>query len=242
MPENYLSLFKFFLDQGHDYVFSLILLDNLDSKVLKSAAGLPFLGASKLGLKLFRNIVELPLKKREKLFKSYQIPTQSFLTMNCPRAIDFITDNKIDLIVNLRTRCIYKAPILNAPRIGCLNIHHGLLPKYRGTLCDLYALVSGRVAGFSIHEMNEKIDAGAIHKVAIVADKEKIKSNNKYDFMDYLKLTEKKEANALLDLLQEIDKLKTFPRGEENSSSDVVFTKNPTRKQISEFIKKGFIL
>lgn len=242
MPDNYLELFKSFLDMRSDWVKGLVLLDNLDKKTIIQTLGLPLLGAKKIGLQLLKNIFSLPLNEREELFEEYKIPTLVWPSMNCNQALDYVQRHKIDLIVNLRTRCIYKSPILNAPKIGCLNIHHGILPNYRGTLCDLYALTENREAGFSIHEMNEKIDAGKLHAVVPVAKKEDVRVKKKFSYLNYLSKTCPVEAKTLFDLCSKIEKENGFPEGIENKATKKVFTKNPTRQQIKKFIKQGFLL
>lgn len=242
MPDNYFELFETFLKLRADWVKGLVLLDNLDQKTFIQTLGLPLLGAKQIGFQLLKNIFELPFKKREKLFTKHSIPTVAWPSMNCKEALNFVKENEIDLIVNLRTRCIYKSPILSAPKIGCLNIHHGLLPDYRGTLCDLYALTEDRSAGFSIHEMVEKIDAGILHAVVPVASKEETLENKKFSYMKYLKMTGKKEAQSLYDLCTKIESSGSFPEGLDNTPSKKSFTKNPNKKQIKEFIQKGFIL
>lgn len=242
MPGNYLELFEKFLETDASLVNGLVLLDNLDRKTLVKSLGLPFLGAKKIGTQLLKNIIELPLQKREKIFSQYKIPILNWDSMNSKEAISYVKEHKIDLIINLRTRCIYNKEILNAPKIGCLNIHHGLLPDYRGTFCDLYALTENREAGFSIHEMVEKIDAGALHRVIPVGKKEDVKVNNKYSYLEYLKMTAKKEAAALSELCREVKELNGLPTGVSNTSNKKKYTKNPTRKQIKEFINQGFIL
>ncbi len=242
MPDNYLALFKSFLEKRADWVKGIVLLDNLDRKTLLQSIGLPLIGVKGVGFQLIKNIIEVPLKEREKLFEKHNIPTMLWDSMNTKRALDFVDRHDIDVIINLRTRCIYKPEILNAPNIGCLNVHHGLLPNYKGTFCDLYALTEDREAGFSIHEMNEQIDAGKIHKVIPVASKEDIRVKNKYSYLKYLELTAEKEAQSLFELCEEIEKSNSFPKGIDNIPTDKVFTKNPNREKIKSFIDKGFIL
>jgi len=242
MPDNYLALFESFLNKRADWVKGLVLLDNLDKKTLLQSLGLPLLGVREIGFQLIKNILETPLKERENLFEKHNIPTMLWDSMNSKSALDYVDRHSIDLIINLRTRCIYKSEILNAPKIGCLNIHHGILPNYKGTFCDLYALTENREAGFSIHEMNEKIDAGKVHSVVPVARKEDIRVKDKYSYLKYLSLTSEREAQALFELCQEIEKLNSFPKGQPNIPTDRVFTKNPDRKKIKTFLKKGFLL
>lgn len=240
MPRNYYDLFESLLREVPDYIHGLVLLDNLDHKVLKSIVGLPLLGAGNIFKELTTNIAKLPLRERERLLERYHKKVYKIKTMNSKEAIEIIKENNIDLVINLRTRDIYKKEVLNAPHFGCMNIHHGLLPKYRGTMCDLYALSEGREAGFSIHMMNEKIDAGAIHQVVTVSHGEE------RDYMGYLAKTAAVEGRALASLLRaihrEIETSGKLPEGEPNVASEKVYTKNPTRKQVSEMKKKGMIL
>lgn len=236
MPGNYDSLFKKLLELEHAHIKGLALLQNMDRSILKSTAGLFYLGAKRIAFQLCKNIAELPLQKREKLFSDYNIPIFTWPNMNTASALGWVKKNDIDLIINLRTRCIYKTEILKAPKIGCINIHHGILPKYRGTLCDLYALSENREAGFTIHEMNEKIDAGLILKTKNVSIKGEV------NYLDYLRRTGEIEAKELSSLIREINKNKSLPDGITNSCDRPIFTRNPNREQIRDFIKKGMIL
>jgi methionyl-tRNA formyltransferase len=235
MPDNYLRLFQEVLRLNAKNIYGLILLENFDRSTIISSLGLPLLGAKRIGAQLIKNMIELPLKKREKLFISYGIPTHYYKSMNEQNVIDYIKRNEIDLIINIRTRCLYKQNILDAPKLGCLNIHHGLLPEYRGTLCDLYALTEGRQAGFSIHVMEKKVDNGAILARVEVSSGDK-------NYLEYLKKTEPLEAVELQRLFEQIEQNRQIPQGMENKTKNKVYTKNPSRKQIQSFIKQGFKL
>ncbi len=49
------------------------------------------------------------------------------------------------------------------PRLGALNMHGSLLPKYRGRAPVHWAIIHGETAtGASLHYMVEKPDAGAL--------------------------------------------------------------------------------
>lgn len=236
VPKNYLGLLeKVILNDQNRSIYGLIILENLDKSVVKSALKLYLVGARKIASQLLKNIFSLRKMEREILFKNHQREVVSFKSMNDPEAIEWLKKNDIDLVVNARTRCIYKKMVLSAPRLGCINIHHGLLPEYRGTLCDLYALTEGRNAGFSIHEMTSKIDAGTIYKKIEVSNSEK-------DYLNYLDMAQNKEGEALIELIREIEKLNHLPTGIPNQCANPIFTKNPTLKQIRYFLKKGFRL
>lgn len=58
---------------------------------------------------------------------------------------------------------ILKAPLLNLPAVGCVNVHSSLLPKHRGPNPFRAALLAGESeTGVSFHVMTEGIDTGAI--------------------------------------------------------------------------------
>ncbi len=58
---------------------------------------------------------------------------------------------------------ILPAPILEAPRLGCLNIHASLLPRWRGAAPIQHALMAGDAeTGITIMQMDEGFDTGAM--------------------------------------------------------------------------------
>jgi methionyl-tRNA formyltransferase len=58
---------------------------------------------------------------------------------------------------------ILPAPILGAPRHGCLNVHASLLPRWRGAAPIQRALLAGDEAtGITIMQMDEGLDTGPI--------------------------------------------------------------------------------
>ena len=60
---------------------------------------------------------------------------------------------------------------LTLPRLGALNMHGSLLPKYRGRAPVHWAIIHGETTtGASLHYMVEKPDAGALVDQAVGAD------------------------------------------------------------------------
>lgn len=78
--------------------------------------------------------------------------------------IDIKYLNEIDLILLCKFNII-KTDIINAPKLGIINIHLSLLPNYWGIHPVSWALINGeKRAGTSIHYVTEKIDGGDILK------------------------------------------------------------------------------
>ena len=69
---------------------------------------------------------------------------------------------------------ILPKPILEAPRLGCFNVHASLLPRWRGAAPINRAIMAGDAAsGVTIMKMDEGLDTGAMamaERAAIGAD------------------------------------------------------------------------
>jgi len=68
---------------------------------------------------------------------------------------------KADLMVVAAYGLILPLEVLEAPRLGCLNIHASLLPRWRGAAPIQRAILAGdKVTGITIMQMNEGLDTG----------------------------------------------------------------------------------
>ena len=66
-----------------------------------------------------------------------------------------------DLAVVAAYGLILPKPILEAPRLGCVNIHASLLPRWRGAAPIQRAILAGdAVSGVTIMQMDEGLDTG----------------------------------------------------------------------------------
>lgn len=58
---------------------------------------------------------------------------------------------------------ILPRPALDAPRLGCINLHPSLLPRWRGATPAAHAILHGdRETGLTVFRMDEGLDTGAI--------------------------------------------------------------------------------
>ena len=58
---------------------------------------------------------------------------------------------------------ILPRPILDAPRMGCLNVHASILPRWRGAAPIQWAIASGdRTTGVSLMKLDEGMDTGPV--------------------------------------------------------------------------------
>jgi folate-dependent phosphoribosylglycinamide formyltransferase PurN len=99
------------------------------------------------------------------------IPCLNMRSVNTPTARAVIAEFSPDLLISYS--CPYKiySKTLALPKIGCLNIHSSLLPKYAGVCTYIHVLADGvSKTGVTIHEMIEEFDAGRIvaqHEIPI---------------------------------------------------------------------------
>ena len=78
-----------------------------------------------------------------------------------PDAVARIAAEAPDLIVVVAYGHILPKSILDIPRIGCINVHASLLPKYRGAAPINWAVARGETTtGITIMRMDEGMDTG----------------------------------------------------------------------------------
>jgi len=74
-----------------------------------------------------------------------------------------INDLSPDLIVVCSYSMVIPKPVLSIPRLGCVNLHGGLLPQYRGPHVLNWAIINNdKETGVTLHYMDEGLDTGDI--------------------------------------------------------------------------------
>ncbi|MDW3095983.1 MAG: methionyl-tRNA formyltransferase [Gammaproteobacteria bacterium] len=83
--------------------------------------------------------------------------------VNSDEDINELSKLNLDLLVVAAYGQIFSQKLLNLPKMGCLNIHASLLPKWRGASPIQHAILAGdRVSGITIMQMQQAMDAGEI--------------------------------------------------------------------------------
>ncbi len=83
--------------------------------------------------------------------------------INRPEWVSLIKKIDPDIIFSFYYRNMISGEILSIPRLGAINLHGSLLPKYRGRCPINRALVNGeKETGVTLHYMIDKPDAGDI--------------------------------------------------------------------------------
>ena len=98
-----------------------------------------------------------------KLAKNKGLPIVECRSVNDPEYIERVKAISPDVIASVAAPEIFKKPIIDTPGTGCINIHSGRLPIYRGMMPNFWQLLKGeKTACVTVHEMVEKLDAGGI--------------------------------------------------------------------------------
>ncbi|MFC9538406.1 methionyl-tRNA formyltransferase [Lysinibacillus sp. NPDC056959] len=135
-----------------------------------------------------------------------------------------IIDLQPDLVVTAAFGQILPKELLDAPPLGCINVHASLLPKYRGGAPIHQAVIDGeKETGVTIMYMAQKLDAGdIISQKAILIEKD-----------DYTGRLFDKLSAVGSDLLKET--LPSIINGTNNRSvqdeAQVTFASNISREQ-----------
>lgn len=194
VPENYNRLVVGLA--SHPAIQGLIVLDNRTPDILKKALLLIASAAGpQMGMQILKNWFGPSQKDREQAYLAHGKKVFSLSALNSPEGYKLIESLQPDLLLNARTREIFPKEILTAAKLGCFNIHHGLLPNQRGLMCDFWSHIERLPTGFSVHRMTEKIDAGEILATCEVPLSETT-------FSDYLlraSISEKEVLSKLLD-------------------------------------------
>jgi folate-dependent phosphoribosylglycinamide formyltransferase PurN len=81
--------------------------------------------------------------------------------INNSATVASIKKSNIDVLIYC-SGGILRRPLINTPKIGVLNAHMGILPKYRGMNVLEWSLFYDDPIGVTIHFIDEGIDTGAI--------------------------------------------------------------------------------
>jgi len=122
---------------------------------------------------------------------------------------------KPDIIVVAAYGRILPPSILDLPRLGCINVHGSLLPKYRGAAPIQWAVINGETeVGVTIMKMDEGMDTGDILLSARILASPDETAGSLFEKLANLGARTLSQA---LDLLRE-DKLTATPQNHKDAT------------------------
>jgi methionyl-tRNA formyltransferase len=92
----------------------------------------------------------------------HAIPFQTVHNVNDASFVRSLAEAEPDVVVSSQGQ-IFRRPLLETPRLGCINRHSGLLPAYGGLKPVFWAMLNGETeVGVSVHLMEQQIDSGRV--------------------------------------------------------------------------------
>jgi methionyl-tRNA formyltransferase len=92
-----------------------------------------------------------------------KLPVRTPVSLKSPDEQRAFAALNADAAVVVAYGLILPRPVLEAPRLGCYNIHASLLPRWRGAAPIQRAIMAGdEVTGVSIMQMTEGLDEGPV--------------------------------------------------------------------------------
>jgi methionyl-tRNA formyltransferase len=95
--------------------------------------------------------------------EGFGIPVFTPKTLRDPAEQMLFASHDADVAVVVAYGLILPKPVLEAPRLGCLNLHGSLLPRWRGAAPIQRAVLAGDTrTGVMVMQMDEGLDTGSV--------------------------------------------------------------------------------
>lgn len=166
----------------------------------------------------------------EELSLDYSLPLVKVRNINHDKTKDGINSLKPDIIFVCTLNQIVQKEILDIPRHGCINIHAGLLPRYRGPASNFWVLFNGEEkTGITFHYMTEGVDDGDI----ILQKELRILPDDTEDMLD-IRLA-KLGSESICEVIKQIGNgtFKRRPQSEQQAS----YFRQPNSRQRKKLTK-----
>lgn len=144
-------------------------------------------------------------------------------SVNSKEYLERLRTLSLDLIISINASQKFKTGILSLPRLGCINVHGALLPRYRGRLPSFWVLANGeRETGTTVHFMNEELDDGPI----LLQERVPIAATDTQDTL--IRKTKTVGARLVVEAIDRLEQgsLQTLP----NDRSQATYFSFPTRE------------
>ncbi|MCK5915310.1 MAG: formyl transferase, partial [Deltaproteobacteria bacterium] len=152
--------------------------------------------------------------------------------INANTFVSRLKAQKPDLIISVAAPTIFKQELIALPGHGCINIHNGKLPNYRGMLPNFWQMYHNEKAiGITVHEINANIDEGKI----VLQEDVDILPDETLDSL--IRRTKKIAARIMIDAVEKIRMGQVTYK--ENPAQEGSYFSFPTRKDAREFKRRG---
>ena len=189
-----------------------------------------FMGTGNFAMPIFSSLIEAnhnilslfttTTKSQDRKSKENQLQfiaksnnINTYILSNLNKHTKILEEMEADIIVVVDYGLLIPKNILEITKYGCLNIHPSLLPKYRGAAPMQRALLNGETkTGVCVMKMDEGFDTGDV-----LTCKE-VKIDDRTTFSELHKTSSVIGAKLLLEVLENIDKIKAVNQSNFNIS------------------------
>ncbi len=143
--------------------------------------------------------------------------------VNAKEYLDRLRALNLDVVISINASQKFKREILALPRLGCINVHGALLPRYRGRLPSFWVLANGeKETGATVHFMNEELDDGPI----LLQERVPIEPDDTQDSL--IRKTKAVGARLLIEAIDRLEQgsVSTMP----NDRTQATYFSFPTRE------------
>jgi methionyl-tRNA formyltransferase len=175
---------------------------------------------------------KLRARSIESIAASAGVPVVATQSVNQPDYLDKVRAIAPDVIVSVAAPEIFKAKLLGLPPLGCINIHSGRLPAYRGMMPTFWQMLRGEPAvTITVHYMAEKLDTGDVLATRSFA----LRPSDSLDRV--IRETKREGARLVLRVLRDLRDGKADPQA--LTMDDSEYFSFPKREDVRAFRRRG---
>jgi len=167
-----------------------------------------------------------------KVARRHHVPVADAPDVNAPEFLERLTELGTEMIISVACPQIFRRRLLKLPPRGCINVHSGPLPRYRGQLPTFWVLYNReRETAVTVHYMNKDIDDGPIilQRIVPIGPRE-----SQAGLMRRCKQVGGELLAEVLDLLER-DAITPLP----NPREQATYFTFPTAHEAAEFRHRG---
>jgi len=167
------------------------------------------------------------------LCRAYGLPLRHIGNPNGAEFTAELRKRAPDVIVSVACPYILKEAFLVIPPLGCINIHHAPLPRYKGMMPTFWQMFSGeKTVGVTVHYMAARVDEGA----ALLQEQLEIEKGESLDQL--IQRSKRHGAHCMARVLRQV------AAGTQQiislDGANASYFTFPTLEQIREFHRRGF--
>ena len=166
------------------------------------------------------------------VLKKYDIPRIGLTSsINSQESLEHIKSYSPDLLISIGGNEIFRRPLIDLAKNGCLNLHTAPLPKYRGLMPSFWVLKNQeKFTAVSVFYVDEGIDSGPI----LVQEKIEIKGQSQEQLINQTKRI------GMDCIVKSISKIQTNDTSTmANDDNQMTYYSFPTKYDVREFRRVG---